>query len=136
VSDGLKIYSYIPAYKQVIVSDAPQDDSPAAPGLFLAGKGNLTRDFLPSLVDLPSGLPAGAWALKLVPKTPQPEYDYLILAVDRQTLATRGLLAVDPQGGTSTFSFENLKENVGIADKAFVFDMPRGVDVVTDSSRR
>ena len=47
----------------------PQDDSATTPALFLAGKGNLTRDFTPSLVDAPAGLPAGSRALKLVPKT-------------------------------------------------------------------
>jgi outer membrane lipoprotein-sorting protein len=33
----------------------------------------------------------------------------------------------------STFAFTNLRENTGIADKEFVFVMPRGVDVITDA---
>jgi outer membrane lipoprotein-sorting protein len=41
----------------------------------------------------------------------------------------------DAQGGTSTFSFLNLKENVGVADSEFVFRIPRGVDVITDVPR-
>src|SRR5262245_5037633 len=45
VSDGTKLYSYIPQDKQVIVSSVPQDDSAPVPTLFLAGKGNLMRDF-------------------------------------------------------------------------------------------
>ena len=51
VSDGVKIYSYIPQDKQVIVAGVPPDDEAATPALFLAGKGNLTRDFTASLVD-------------------------------------------------------------------------------------
>ena len=43
----------------------------------------------------------------------------------------RQLIVVDGQGGTSTFSFANLRENVGVADSRFVFTMPKGVDVVT-----
>jgi outer membrane lipoprotein-sorting protein len=44
-------------------------------------------------------------------------------------------VTVDDQGGRSTFSFTNLKENVGLTDKAFEFKIPRGVDVVSTSSR-
>ena len=47
-----------------------------------------------------------------------------------------GLLAVDAQGGRSSFVFSELKENVGMADKDFEFAIPRGVDVITDSPRR
>ena len=134
VSDGVKMYSYIKQDKQVIVSDVPAADQATTPTLFLAGKGSLTRDFTPSLVDAPAGSPPGSQGLKLVPKTRQREYDWLTLVVDPASLAIRGLVTVDAQGGTSRFSFTNMKENVGMADKAFEFKMPRGVDVVHASS--
>ena len=133
VSDGVKMYSYVPQDKQVIVSTVPPGDRAATPMLFLAGRGNLTRDFTPSLVDAPSGTAAGLRALKLVPKTAQQDFDWLTLVVDPASLAIRGLVTVDAQGGTSSFSFTNLQENVGLADKEFVFKIPRGVDVVTDA---
>jgi outer membrane lipoprotein carrier protein len=133
VSDGTKIYFYIPADKQVIVSPVPPDSEAASPALFLAGKARLTTEFTPSLIDLPEGLPAGTRALKLVPKSKQPDYDWLVLAVDPATLAIRGLMTVDAQGGTSTFAFSNLKENVGLADNQFAFKIPRGVDIVSNS---
>ena len=69
VSDGLKLYSYVPQDKQVIVSPVGRDDDGTTPALFLAGKGSLVREFTPSLVDLPGGLPPGSRALKLVPKS-------------------------------------------------------------------
>ena len=136
VSDGVKIYSYVPADKQVVVSDMPASDNATTPALFLAGKGNLTRDFTPSLVDLPPGAPPGSRALKLVPKSPQSDYDWLVIVVDPATLALRGLVYGDPQGGTSSFFFSNLKENAVLADKAFEFRPPRGVDIVNSSSAR
>jgi outer membrane lipoprotein carrier protein len=135
VSDGVKMYSYIPQDKQVIVASVPPDDAATTPALFLAGKGSLTRDFTPSLVDAPAGMPAGTRGLKLVPKLHQPDYDWLILLVDPATLAIRGLQTVDGQGGKSSFSFVNLKENVGLADKDFAFKIPRGVDVVSAPPR-
>src|SRR6267378_6126248 len=121
VSDGLKMYSYIPQDKQVIVATVPPEDEATTPTLFLAGKGNLTRDFTPSLVETPAGAPAGSRALKLVPKTRQRDYDWLTLVVDPATLSIRGLVTVDGQGGTSSFSFTNMKDNVGLPDKEFVF---------------
>ena len=135
VSDGVKMYSYIPQDKQVIVADVPSDNEAPTPTLFLAGKGNVTRDFTPSLVDAPAGSPAGSRALKLVPKSRQRDYDWLVLVLDPGTLAIRGLQTIDAQGGKSSFSFVNLKENTGVADKEFAFKIPRGVDVVTAPSR-
>jgi len=135
VSDGAKMYSYLPQDKQVIESEVPPEDQAGAPTLFLAGRGNLTRDFTPSLVDTPGGMAAGSRALKLVPKARQQDYDWLILVLDPATLAIRGLVTVDGQGGKSSFSFTNLKENIGLADKEFAFKIPRGVDVIRASSR-
>jgi outer membrane lipoprotein carrier protein len=135
VSDGVKMYSYIPQDKQVIVASVPPEDDAATPTLFLAGKGSLTRDFTPSLVELPPGMPPGSKALKLVPKAKQSDYDWLVLVVDPASLDIRGLLTVDGQGGKSSFLFTNLKQNVGLADKDFAFKIPRGVDVVSASPR-
>ncbi|MFI5179036.1 MAG: outer membrane lipoprotein carrier protein LolA [Vicinamibacterales bacterium] len=131
VSDGVKMYSYIPADRQVIVSSVPPDDEAATPALFISGKGNLTRDFTSTLAELPAGMPAGSQTLKLVPRTRQQDYDWLMLVVDPVSLAFRGLVTIDGQGGKSSFLFTNLKENVGLTDKDFAFKIPRGVDVVS-----
>jgi len=135
VSDGVRLYSYVPADKQVIVSAVPKDDEAGAPILFLAGKGNLLRDFTPSIVEPPKTSPAGSDALKLVPKVAQGDYEWLTLVVDKQSLGLRTLVTIDEQGGQSTISFVNLKENVNPADKEFAFNVPRGVDVINESSR-
>ena len=136
VSDGVKLYSYIPQDKQVIVTSIPPDDQITTPTMFLAGKGNLARDFSASIVEPPAGAPAGTRALKLVPKQPQREYDWLLIEVAPETLQLRGLVTSDAQGGLSSFSFTNLKENTDVADKEFAFAIPRGVDVVTDAPSR
>ncbi len=128
VSDGTRVYSYIPADKQVIVSPMPEGTTPA---LFLTGKGHLVRDFTAAMTTLP-GTAAGVSVLKLVPRKPDPELESLVLAVDDTTLQIRQLQAVDRQGGRSTFIFSNLKENRGLSDKIFEFRIPRGVDVVTN----
>ena len=132
VSDGMKIYWYVPAEKQVTVASMPRDDRATTPVLFLTGKGNLTRDFTVLQGDTPAGLPAGTQSLKLLPRQAEQDYDWLVLSFDSRTLVLRGLTTTDSQGGTSTFSFINLKENLGLADKTFEFKIPRGVDIVTN----
>jgi outer membrane lipoprotein carrier protein len=127
VSDGRMIYSYVPADKQVIRSPMPPDDEATTAVLFLAGKGNLARDFNEAYVE---GGSDDTWSLRLDPKQKQKDYDWLILTVDRRTLQIRGLTAADQQGGTSTFRFTNLRENTGVADSHFTFRIPKGVDVI------
>jgi outer membrane lipoprotein-sorting protein len=59
-----------------------------------------------------------------------------VVAVEPGSLTIVGLVTIDAQGGQSSISFANLKENVGLADKSFEFKIPRGVDVVHDTARR
>ncbi|HXE79257.1 MAG TPA: outer membrane lipoprotein chaperone LolA [Vicinamibacterales bacterium] len=132
VSDGRRLYTYIPQDRQVIVSDVPSEDGARTPALFLAGKGDIARDFTPAYADVPV---PGTVGLKLTPKRAEPDYEYLVVAVDPSTLQIRALTTKDRQGGESTLVFSNLKENRGISDKEFAFRIPRGVDVVTDGTR-
>jgi outer membrane lipoprotein carrier protein len=132
VSDGGKVYSYLPQDRQVIVTTLPPDDEATTPALFLAGKGDIGRDFTAAYAETS---PAGTTALKLTPRRPEAEYEYLVVAVDPATLQIRALTTRDRQGGDSTVTFNNLKENTGISDKQFVFRIPRGVDVITDGPR-
>src|SRR6266550_7145118 len=131
VSDGVKVYSYIPQDKQVIVSSVPVADQATSPAMFLAGKGDIVRDFSASYVD--STVP-GTVALKLTPRRSEPDYEYLVVAVDPASLQMRALTTRDREGGESTLVFNNLKENRGISDREFAFRIPRGVDVITDGS--
>jgi len=131
VSDGRKMYIYVPADRQVMIRNMPVADQASSPILFLLGRGDITRDFIVESTTVEEA-PAGSWTLKLTPRQPQAEYEWLALAVDPQTLAIRTLVARDGQGGTSAFVFTNLKENVGLSDKSFSFRIPRGVDVMTE----
>jgi outer membrane lipoprotein carrier protein len=132
VSDGRRLYSYLPQDNQVLVAAVPEADEATTPALFLSGKGNLARDFTVSFDTIP-GAPAGAVTLRFVPKRPEAEYEWLSLALDPRTLGILALATVDAQGGRSTFTLANLRENVGLSDNEFIFRMPRGVDVIIDA---
>ncbi len=135
VADGSRIYSYIPEDRQVMVAPVPADGEATTPALFLSGHGNLARDFVASFPDAPDPAP-GTWTLVLTPHRAEAEYESLTLVVDRGTYRLRKLVTADAQGGRSTFTFSDVRENVGMGDAVFRFTIPRGVDVVTNGQAR
>jgi outer membrane lipoprotein carrier protein len=126
VSDGTRLYSYFPRDKYVTTSPLPKGDEVSTALLFLAGRGDLTRDFAAAV---PDEQPAGEWRLLLTPKSPQADFKTMTLDVDRATLALRGFTVVDEQGGVSRFRFLNLRENRGLGDGEFAFQIPKNVEI-------
>ena len=133
ISDGLKMYAYFPEDRQVIVTNLPPDEQATTPAAFLAGRGDIVRDFSAAFDE--TSFPGGT-TLRLTPHRSEPEYEYLVVAVDPTSLQILALTTRDRQGGDSTLSFTDLKENQGVADKEFVFRIPPGVDVITDGTAR
>jgi outer membrane lipoprotein carrier protein len=134
VSDGVRIYTYLVADKQVYVSPAPGPGEATTPALFLAGRADMARDFVASLEPLDGAAP-GLTTLKLVPKASDPDYEWFGIGIDPASLQIRFLVAVDRQGGRSAFALSKLQENRPLPDNTFQFRIPRGVDVVTNGSR-
>jgi outer membrane lipoprotein carrier protein len=124
VSDGQKFYFYVPADRQVIVRD--QDPGRSLPALLLSGKGGLLSEFE---VSLETG-PPGRSRLKLVPRAPDPEIARVFLEVDALHRIRR-IEVQDAQGSLSAFDFDDIHEDVGLPDRTFRFEVPRGVEVIT-----
>jgi outer membrane lipoprotein carrier protein len=124
VSDGVRLIQYFPEENRALVSAVPDDDQAAV--LFLAGRGSLTRDFT---VSFGAGGAAASWTLRLEPKQPQPEYDWLEITAARGTFQLQSLTVAEKQGSRSSFVFTNFKENPGLADKTFAFSIPRGAEI-------
>jgi outer membrane lipoprotein carrier protein len=124
VADGTTLYNYFPRDKLVNVVELKDQTSSAL--LLLTGRGDLTRDFTPSLAP---EQPPGEWRLTLKPRTPQPDYMEITLSVERTSLRLLGLDILDDQGTVRKFRFSNLRENQGLPDSAFAFRMPSGVEI-------
>ena len=110
------------------MNDLPSGDGVSTAVLFLAGRGDLVRDFRASAA--PAAVSANELRLLLTPITPQTEFTQLTLGVDPKTLTLMSMETVDADGGVSTFRFENLRENVSLAEREFQFTPPKGVDVI------
>jgi outer membrane lipoprotein carrier protein len=126
-ADGVRMFQYDGGSRSVRESPLPTRDDAPASYLFLLDRGNLVRDFTPSLA---ADQPADEWQLALTPKRPDPDVTSLTIAVDRATLTLRGVVTVDSQGGTNTLRFPNLKENVNLSDKDLDYKYPPGTSII------
>lgn len=133
VSDGTTLYSYIPTDRQVLVGRVPSEDRASTPVLFLAGKGDLSRDFNAAYDEAPDA-PPDTWIIRLTPKHTNTDYEWLTLAVDRAGLSIVQLITADFQGAVSTFTFTNLRENENLSDRVFTFQVPSGTEVITEDT--
>jgi len=123
VSDGKTSYFYVPADRQVIRRDTA--DSRDLPAMLLSGHADIVGTFD---VALEAG-PAGLQRLRLTPRKPEPEIEHLYVDVDGGD-RIRAILVLDAQGNRSQFAFEDIRENVGLDDRLFRFEVPRGVEVI------
>ena len=124
ISDGRTFYFYVPADKQVIVSEQDQQRSLAARLLY--GKGGLAEEFEASL-DEP--LEEGVVRLRLVPRREQPDVEQAFVDVEPSG-RIRAILLEDVQGNRTRFRFEGVRENTGLKDELFRFEVPKGVEVI------
>jgi outer membrane lipoprotein carrier protein len=122
VSDGKTFYFYVPADRQVVVRE--QADQHGVTRLLLSGQGDILDHF-------DAAFDGGASPrLRLTPKKPDADVDTVVLDVDADA-QIKAIEVLDIQGNQSRFRFENIRENVGLSDKLFHFEIPRGVEVIS-----
>jgi outer membrane lipoprotein carrier protein len=124
VSDGSTCWFYVPADRQVIVRRQGGERGVALE--LLAGQMDLVAQFEPGI----ETTAAGAVRLRLLPRKPDPDVSAVYLEVDAEG-RIRGIEILDTQENRSQFRFENVRENVGLPDSLFRFEVPPGVEVVT-----
>jgi outer membrane lipoprotein carrier protein len=124
ISDGRTFYFYVPADRQVVVSEQDAERSLAA--RLLSGRGGLLEEFSASLEE---PLEEGVLRVKLVPRREQREVERAFVDVEPSG-RIRSILLEDVQGNRTRFRFEGVRENTGLRDGLFRFDVPPGVEVI------
>ena len=124
VSDGRRLYSYIPEDRQVIVSE--QDEQRSLAARLLSGKGGLSEEFSASLE---SPQEEGVMRLLLVPRHEQADVERAFVDVEPSG-RIRSILLDDVQGNRTRFRFSGVRENTGLKDELFRFEVPKGVEVI------
>ena len=130
ISNGLTLWFYQPEEKQVFVSDVSKVIKEKAPLAFLAGEGDLTRDF--NLVNSSESVSQkeGMFVLELVPKEPQPALSKLILTVNKKTFYVVQADVFDGLGNVTRTRFIDIKTNGNLSNSLFQFSIPPGVEVL------
>jgi len=115
---GARLVQWEPEANQAYVDERFDSTALSAAVTFLLGKGELAKEFVPSL--------GQGGALVLTPRTPDPRVATVTLEVDPdgQVLGTR---VVDGSGNVNEIRFREVKRNVGLKDAAFEVKLPAGV---------
>jgi len=124
LSDGRSYYFYVPADRQVIVRDRDEERGVAA--LLLAGKGRILEQFEARLEPAPS---ERVFRIRLTPRQSDPELEVVLVDVEPSGLV-RAIQVDDAQGNRSRFRFDDVRENTGLSDRLFRFEVPAGVEVI------
>jgi outer membrane lipoprotein carrier protein len=124
VCDGKNVYFYVPADKQVIKRERAGDQGVAL-GL-LSGEGDVLSQFDASIETTATGQAR----LRLTPRKADPEVERIFVEAD-STHRISAIEVRDAQGNESRFTFDAIRENVGLKDTLFRFVVPKGVEVVT-----
>ena len=64
-----------------------------------------------------------------MPRQPQADVERAFVDVEPRG-RIRSILLEDVQGNRTRFRFENVRENTGLADRLFRFEVPKGVEVI------
>ena len=127
VSNGETLWTYRPEEKQVVVAKMAQAFQSKAPSTFLAGIGNLKRDFQARFVTEPS--PGTDYSLELTPLESQGSLEKLFLLVDRKNFYILQARIQDAMGNITQISFSKIQFDNKLSDSLFTFTPPKGVEV-------
>ena len=135
IADGRNTWLYIPADRQVQKGTMRDLEEEGAASLLLSGRISLVKDFrsrrLPDQEAAAGGAP-GAVAIELTPVRKRAEVAKVILLIQEGRLLIRSLTVVNHDGDRMTLELFDLDEDPDLADTLFRFDLPPGVDILTD----
>jgi outer membrane lipoprotein carrier protein len=129
ISDGHSLWYYQPEEKQVLVSNLSSVLKERTPLAFLAGEGDLSRDF--NLLRLKESVSQKKnYVVELTPKEPLATFSKLVLTVDKRTFTVLQAEVFDAMGNATRTRFINIKTNVGLSDSLFQFIIPPGTEEI------
>jgi len=130
ITNGITLWYYQPEENQVFVSDIARVVRERTPLAFLAGEGDLSRDFTLLNLNEPATQKGEAFVLELVPKEPYAALAKLVLTVDKKTFYVVQADIFDELGNVTRTRFVNIKTNVNLPSSFFEFKIPPGAEVL------
>jgi len=130
ISNGLTLWYYQPEENQVFVSDIAKVLKEKTPLAFLAGEGDLSRDFTLLNPNDPTSQKEGNFILELVPKESYATLAKLVLAIDKKTYYVVQADVFDELRNVTRTRFIDIKTNVDLPNSFFQFNIPAGAEVL------
>ncbi|MEE9264432.1 MAG: outer membrane lipoprotein carrier protein LolA [Vicinamibacteria bacterium] len=134
VTDGSKSYFYVPEDRQVIVSHTQNGAmalAPESPLSVIMGETRLLDAF--EVTDSDTEPTVGGSVLRLIPRRPQEDFEEAEIEVHPEDGQVMRISLLDYQGNRTEFLFEDIRENRGLSDSLFRFEIPPGVDILIAS---
>jgi outer membrane lipoprotein carrier protein len=127
ISDGQTLWYYQPEEKQVVISDVSKALKEFG---FLAGEGDLRRDF--ELLNMNESISQKEehFVLELIPREPYAALSKLTLTVDKKTYYIIQTDVFDGLGNVTRTRFTDIKTNKELPNSFFHFTIPPGVEVL------
>jgi outer membrane lipoprotein carrier protein len=135
VADGRNAYLYVPEERQVTVRPFGARDLHDTPLEILLGGGGIDRTFHAAREMEVKPRAEGTLLVRLTPRAPQPEYEFVVVEIDARTFDLVRLVIRDGTGGTSEFTFSGLAADVKLEERLFRFTIPKGVEVIRMDDR-
>lgn len=128
LSDGKQFTMYFAKSSQMIIQSIDEYLSSDVTYSFFTGTGNIARDF--EVLSPEFEALKGTLAIKLVPRKPHPQVDYLHVWMNDGDFTLTGLEIVDQFGSITTLQFSNIQLNQDIPEGRFTFTPPPDTEVI------
>ncbi len=132
VSNGRKIWFYMPSDKQVIIGSFDQSFKYKPMQTFLTGMGRILAEFNVKF-DSGSAIKGArnAYILQLIPKKQEEGAPAKILiAVDKKGFLITRSVVIDKLGNRTEIDFSDIKLNTAMPDGLFTFVPPKDAEVI------
>jgi chaperone LolA len=127
VTDGVTVWVYSAANKQVIIDKYKENTNSISPEQFVL---RLPSDYYTSITDIEQTGSGRTIQLKLIPKDDRSFIKSVKLTVEESDWLIRRIVITDVGGTETSYAVRDIKLNTNIPDKKFSFEIPGGVEVV------
>ncbi|HXG01208.1 MAG TPA: outer membrane lipoprotein chaperone LolA [Bacteroidota bacterium] len=127
ITDGVTVWSYNPAQKQVLIDNFKLDPHILTPEKLLT---SAPQEFYATVIGTEKIGTTQTKVLKLVPKDDAAAVRSMKLWIDDATWLIKQVELTDTGGNRTVYTVSDIKVNVGIPDSRFTYQIPEGVEAV------
>lgn len=130
VSDGEKVWTYLPEQNQVYVARLNEDHIARTPLAFLLGKGDLKKEFDITSSKIEDKERGSLFRLNLHPNVPQMNLSNLILDIDSESYLILRSDLYDSMGNLVSVKYDQIAVDAELPINLFKFTPPEKVEIV------